>query len=57
MMHCGNNLKIILLLLTASRYLPGGSGTTLHNTIQYYTIHKITHTDTQNNTQQKLQTP
>jgi hypothetical protein len=41
-------LLLLLLLLTASGYVPGDNGTT---------IHKITHTDTQNNTQHtKLQT-
>jgi hypothetical protein len=28
-------INIFLLLLTASGYIPGGSGTTIHNTIQY----------------------
>jgi hypothetical protein len=41
---------LLILLLTASGYVPGGSGATIHNTkynkIQYYTIYK----KTQNNT-------
>jgi hypothetical protein len=51
-------LLLLLLLLTASGYVPGGSGTTIHNTIQYNTqktqnntyTHKtiITNTITQN---------
>jgi hypothetical protein len=41
-------LLLVLVLLTASGYITGGSGTI---------IHKITHTHTQNNTQHtKLQT-
>jgi hypothetical protein len=28
------DISILLLLLTASGYVPGGSGTTIHNTIQ-----------------------
>jgi hypothetical protein len=31
-------LLLLLLLLTASVYVPGGSGTTIHNIIQYNTI-------------------
>ena len=36
-------LALLLLLLTTSGYVPGGSGTTVHKK------HKITHTHTQNN--------
>jgi hypothetical protein len=37
-------LLLLLLLLAASGYVPGGSGTTIHNTVQYNTQ------KTQNNT-------
>jgi hypothetical protein len=58
-------LLLLSLLLTASGYVPGGSGTTTHNTIQYtknirtqnntYTLKTIHNTKiTNNNT--KLQT-
>ena len=38
---------MLLLILTASGYVPGGSGTKIHNTIQYYNIQ---YTKKQNNT-------
>jgi hypothetical protein len=40
-------LYFVSLLLTASGYVPGGSGTTIHSAIQY---NKIKYTKTQNNT-------
>jgi hypothetical protein len=47
----------ILLLITASGYVPGGSGTTIHNTIhKKHKRHKITHTNSKQYTTQKLRT-
>jgi hypothetical protein len=45
---------VILLLLTASGCVPGGSGTTIHNTV--HKKHKMTHTHSKQYTTQKLQT-
>jgi hypothetical protein len=36
-------LLLLLLLLTVSGYVPGGSGTTVHNTIQYTKNTKYKH--------------
>ena len=47
----------LLLLLNASGYVPGGSDTTVHNTLLYNTQkHKITHTHSKQYVTQKLQT-
>jgi hypothetical protein len=43
---------LLLLLLTASGYVTGGTGTTIHNTIQYTKKHKITHTHSKQYTTQ-----
>jgi hypothetical protein len=41
---------LLLLILTASGYVPGGSGTTVHNTI--HKKHEITHTHSKQYTTQ-----